>query len=75
VPVNRGMDFKYEDTYAPYERIASDSGNARLADLTDTASQVSPDSGPEPFAGVVAGFLGAAVAFGVANFTAAFVRP
>jgi len=84
------MDFTYEDTYAPYERIATESGrgqgnagfaaltvgNAGSADLTGTApKQVSPDSGPEPLAGVVAGFLGAAVAFGVANLTAAFVRP
>jgi hypothetical protein len=69
------MDFKYEDTYAPYERIAAESGNTRLADLTDTTSHVSSDSGPQPFAGVIAGFLGAAVALGVANLTAAFVRP
>ena len=74
------MDFQYEDTYAPYERIATSSGtgqgNAGFADLTGTApKQVSPDSGPEPLAGAVAGFLGAAVVFGVANLSAAFVRP
>jgi hypothetical protein len=84
------MDFTYEDTYAPYERIATESGgghgsavladstggHAILAGLTVAAPrQLSPDSGPGPLAGVVAGFLGAAVAFGVANLTAAFVRP
>jgi hypothetical protein len=84
------MDFTYEDTYAPYERIATESGgghgsavladstggHAVLAGLTSAAPrQLPPDSGPGPLAGVVAGFLGAAVAFGVANLTAAFVRP
>lgn len=84
------MDFTYEDTYAPYERIAAGSGeghgnagfadltggNAGFADVTGTAPrQVSPASGQGPLAGVVAGFLAAAVALGVANLVAAFVRP
>jgi hypothetical protein len=84
------MDFTYEDTYAPYERIAAESGrghgsaglaeltvgNAGFADVTGTASrQVSPASGQGPLAGVVAGFLAAAVALGVAILAAALVRP
>jgi len=84
------MDFQYEDSYAPYERIATSSGtgqgnadfahltdrHAGFADLTGTApEQVSPDSDSGPLAGAVAGFLAAAVTLGVANLTAAFVRP
>jgi hypothetical protein len=87
--VNRVMDSSsYSfDQYAPYEQIAAaiagPAGNAPARASADGepwpgragATAAGAIVSPGLLAGAVTGFLGAAVALGVANLTAAFVRP